>query len=76
MWAKEEKFFPVEAARRLAESMPDARLELVDDSYTFIPEDQPERLAQLIGEFVSRPGREGEASARRARESVGAAGRS
>lgn len=76
VWAKEEKFFPVEAARRLAESMPDARLELVEDSYTFVPEDRPERLAQLIGEFVSSPGREGKASAGRARESVEAAGRS
>lgn len=53
VWAKEERFFPVEAARRLAANMPDARLELVEDSYTFIPEDQPERLARLIDSFIS-----------------------
>ncbi|MEA2391187.1 MAG: hypothetical protein QOK31_1296, partial [Solirubrobacteraceae bacterium] len=37
---------------RLAEAIPDARLELVDDSSTFMSEDQPERLAELIGEFA------------------------
>lgn len=54
VWAKEEKFFPPEMARRLASNMPAARLELIEDSYTFIPEDQPEKLAQLIGDFVKR----------------------
>ncbi len=54
VWAKEEKFFPVEMARRLASNMPEAKLELIEDSYTFIPEDQPEKLAQLLGDFVRR----------------------
>ena len=54
VWAKEEKFFPLETARRLASEMPQARLELVGDSYTFIPEDQPERLAHIIHDFIKR----------------------
>lgn len=51
-WASEDRVFGVESGRRLAKLMPQARLELIDDSYSFVPEDQPERLAELIGEFV------------------------
>ncbi|HEX8745320.1 MAG TPA: alpha/beta hydrolase [Thermoleophilaceae bacterium] len=52
-WATEDKVFPVEHAHRLAELIPDARVEEIADSYSFVPEDQPERLAELIGGFVS-----------------------
>jgi pimeloyl-ACP methyl ester carboxylesterase len=51
-WASEDKFFPVKLAERLKERLPNARLELIDDSYTFVPFDQPERLTQLVREFV------------------------
>ena len=54
-WATEDKLFPLEYARRLAESVPDGTLEEIEDSYTFIPEDQPERLADVIASFVRRP---------------------
>jgi pimeloyl-ACP methyl ester carboxylesterase len=54
-WATEDKLFPVEYARRLAADLPDATLEEIDDSYTFIAEDQPERLAEAIASFVRRP---------------------
>lgn len=52
VWAKEDRFFPVEHGRRLAALLPDSRLELVDDSYTLVQEDQPERLAELIAGFA------------------------
>ncbi len=52
VWAAEERLFPVAAARRLAGMLPDARLTLVNDSYTFLPEDQPAELAREILEFV------------------------
>jgi pimeloyl-ACP methyl ester carboxylesterase len=52
-WAREDRFFPLEHARRMAASFPDARLVEIDDSYSFVPEDQPERLATLIAEFVA-----------------------
>jgi pimeloyl-ACP methyl ester carboxylesterase len=52
-WAVEDRFFPLEHARRLAELFPDARVEEIEDSYTYVPEDQPERLAALIGEFAA-----------------------
>jgi pimeloyl-ACP methyl ester carboxylesterase len=51
-WAREDKFFPVKLAERLMERLPNARLELIDDSYTFVPIDQPERLSELVRDFV------------------------
>jgi pimeloyl-ACP methyl ester carboxylesterase len=44
--------FPKAHGRRLARIIPNARLEIVKDTLAFIPEDQPERLAALIAEFV------------------------
>jgi pimeloyl-ACP methyl ester carboxylesterase len=52
-WASEDKFFPVDHAQRLAAIIPGARLEMIDDSYSFVPEDQPDRLAELLREFVA-----------------------
>lgn len=46
------QFFPIEHAHRLAQALPDARLEVVTDSGPFIPEDQPEVLAGLLLEFI------------------------
>ena len=54
-WSREDRFFPPEHAERLQADIPGARLEWIDDSLTFSPEDQPERLAELIGSFVSAP---------------------
>ena len=54
-WSKEDKFFPTAHAEEIAASLPDARVELIEDSYTFSPEDQPERLAELIAGFVREP---------------------
>ena len=55
-WAKEDRIFPVRDAERLSETFPNARLELIEDSYTFVPEDQPEKLAQLmVHSYVSPP---------------------
>jgi pimeloyl-ACP methyl ester carboxylesterase len=51
-WAKEDRIFPVRDAQRLSETFPNARLELIEDSYTFVPEDQPEKLAQLMAAFI------------------------
>jgi pimeloyl-ACP methyl ester carboxylesterase len=51
-WSKEDHFFPPEHAERLAALVPDGKLEWIEDSLTFSPEDQPERLAGLIRSFV------------------------
>ena len=58
VWSPEDIFFPAKHAERLAEILPDARVEHVKGARTFISEDQPERLADLIGEFLaSKPAR-------------------
>jgi pimeloyl-ACP methyl ester carboxylesterase len=44
--------FPKAHGRRLAKLIPDARHEEVGGTRAFIPEDQPERLAELIRDFV------------------------
>jgi pimeloyl-ACP methyl ester carboxylesterase len=53
VWTKAPSpLFPKAHGRRLAKLIPDARYEEVGGSRAFIPEDRPERLAELIGEFV------------------------
>jgi len=52
-WATEDRFFPTEHARQLATRFPNAQVVFVDDSYTFIAQDQPARLADLIGTFAA-----------------------
>lgn len=52
-WASEDRLFPVAHAHRMASILPNARVELIDDSYSFVPEDQPERLGELIDKFVA-----------------------
>lgn len=52
-WAREDRLFPIDFAKRMVEILPQGRLELIDDSYTFVPEDQPERLVQVIEQFVT-----------------------
>jgi pimeloyl-ACP methyl ester carboxylesterase len=52
-WAPEDRFFPLEHARRLATIFPDARLVEVPDAYAFVSLDQPERLAALIRDHAA-----------------------
>src|SRR5436305_5736549 len=51
-WAAEDKFFPVEHGRRLADLLPQGRFELIPEARAFIPEDQPQRLARVVREFL------------------------
>ncbi|MGH3875974.1 MAG: alpha/beta fold hydrolase [Actinophytocola sp.] len=52
-WSRQDRFCPIANARRLAREFPDARLEWVEDAYTFSPEDQPARVAALVSHFIS-----------------------
>jgi len=54
-WSADDKVFPRSDAERLAEDLPDARLEFVEGARTFSAEDQPERLAERIATFVREP---------------------
>ena len=51
-WGEDDKAFKISFAERLAKDLPDARLERIPDSYTFVSLDQPERLAELVSEFA------------------------
>jgi pimeloyl-ACP methyl ester carboxylesterase len=51
-WAEEDRLFPLELAHRLAGLLPQATLVTIKDSYTFVPEDQPETLARLVVDFA------------------------
>jgi pimeloyl-ACP methyl ester carboxylesterase len=51
-WAADDKVMPREHGERLAELYPNGRLQIIDDSYTLVPIDQPAVLAEAITEFV------------------------
>ena len=51
-WALEDRLFPLAHGHRLARLFPDARLETIEDTLAFVPEDQPGPLARLVGEFA------------------------
>lgn len=51
-WSRNDRFFPFEHGERLAKIIPGARFEPVEGARTFSSEDQPERLAGLIGAFA------------------------
>jgi pimeloyl-ACP methyl ester carboxylesterase len=52
-WAPDDLMFSLRFAERLAAMIPGARLEQIADSRAFVPQDQPERLAELIAAFVA-----------------------
>ncbi|HVS28395.1 MAG TPA: alpha/beta fold hydrolase [Solirubrobacteraceae bacterium] len=54
-WAPKDRFFKLKYAERMLDAFPNARLEKVEDALTFVSEDQPERLAELIAAFVREP---------------------
>lgn len=54
IWSPEDRIFPVRHAHRLAADLPDARVELVDDSRAFVALDQPARCAELIEAFAGQ----------------------
>jgi pimeloyl-ACP methyl ester carboxylesterase len=51
-WAPGDRFFPLKYAERLAAEAGNARLVQIPDAKTFVPLDQPGRLADLIAEFA------------------------
>ena len=54
-WSREDRVMRPSDAEQLVRTLPDARLEWIEDSYTLLPEDQPERLAELIAAFAREP---------------------
>lgn len=59
VWATHDRLTPRGHVRRLAGLFTDAKLVEIEDSRTLIPEDQPERLARELREFVkAQPARQ------------------
>jgi pimeloyl-ACP methyl ester carboxylesterase len=54
-WAPKDVFFKFKFAERLAGEFPNARLERIEDSRTFVSLDQPQRTAELIASFAREP---------------------
>jgi pimeloyl-ACP methyl ester carboxylesterase len=51
-WSADDEFFPLEDGRRLAAALNHAWLEVIPEAKTFSMIDQPDRLAELIGDFA------------------------
>jgi pimeloyl-ACP methyl ester carboxylesterase len=51
-WAPGDRFFPIKYAQRLVAETPNARLVEIPDAATFVPLDQPQRLADEIAAFA------------------------
>jgi pimeloyl-ACP methyl ester carboxylesterase len=51
-WSPEDRVFPVEKAKAYAARLKQGRVALIDDAYSFTPEDQPQALARAIATFV------------------------
>jgi pimeloyl-ACP methyl ester carboxylesterase len=64
-WGRDDPFFQTAFAERLARTIPGARLELIEDAATFVPLDQPARLAAAIAAFLGA-----EASATTAKQAL------
>jgi pimeloyl-ACP methyl ester carboxylesterase len=54
-WAPGDRFFPIAYAERLAAEVGGAKLVLIPDSATFVPFDQPGRVATAIADFAPSP---------------------
>jgi pimeloyl-ACP methyl ester carboxylesterase len=55
VWSREDKFFKIANAHRLAAIFPNARVEELTDAYAFVSWDQPDRVAELVGAFADQP---------------------
>nr|WP_160824152.1 alpha/beta hydrolase [Actinomadura sp. J1-007] len=74
VWADRDRLFPMALGRRLAGAFPRGRLEVVRDSGTFVPHDQPERLTELLaGSWTERTSDDSRRVSRRVRRRLGTA---
>ncbi|HET7588729.1 MAG TPA: alpha/beta hydrolase [Solirubrobacterales bacterium] len=52
LWAPGDRFFPISYAERLAAEVPDAEIVQIQNAKTFVPLDQPQRVAEEIAGFL------------------------
>jgi len=53
LWAPGDKYFPISYGERLANEAGNAELVRIPDAKTFVPLDQPQRVADEIAEFAA-----------------------
>ncbi len=53
LWGVEDVFQKVEYGHRLADALADAQLHIIEGAGHFLPEDQPETVAQYVKEFLA-----------------------
>jgi pimeloyl-ACP methyl ester carboxylesterase len=53
LWGRDDPFFTLPLAERLAAQLPDARVEPIDDATVYAPIDAPDRVAAGIARFTS-----------------------
>jgi pimeloyl-ACP methyl ester carboxylesterase len=53
LWAADDRVFPISYAERLTSEAGNASLTRIDDARTFVPLDQPGRVAEEIAEFAA-----------------------
>jgi pimeloyl-ACP methyl ester carboxylesterase len=51
-WAPEDPVFKIRLAEELARRLPKATIERIEDSYCYVPEDQPDRLVEAMRAFL------------------------
>jgi pimeloyl-ACP methyl ester carboxylesterase len=51
-WSPEDRVFPLAHAERYAKALADGRIVLIEDAYSFTPEDQPAALVDALATFV------------------------
>lgn len=53
-WGADDPFLPVELGRRLQAALPHATLDVVPGGRHFLPEEHPERVAEVLGALLAR----------------------
>jgi pimeloyl-ACP methyl ester carboxylesterase len=56
VWSREDPVFPLAHAQRYTDALHAAELVVIDDAYSFTPEDQPKAVAEAINHFVRAEG--------------------
>ena len=52
-WSREDPVFPLAHAKRYANALKQATVEAVDEAYSFIAEDQPGWLSDVLAKFAA-----------------------
>jgi pimeloyl-ACP methyl ester carboxylesterase len=54
-WSRDDKVFPTDQGEALARDLPNSRLVWIEGARTLSMEDQPERYAEVVADFVTGP---------------------